>query len=282
MTDSNKPPSAISIEPNEPIVESLQNEDSNKSLPTTPDFISQEEVVVNTEEKSSQLDLNVVPTTEIPLEIEAPPPDLDVVTEDPLASVSEEQTVTENSDLLKDEVTSNKDQSENTDTVVDQQAPADTGILGGLKNFLPMFSGGSVVKPDETAQNVLNQVADQKIDVESNAVEQLVKTDTETEIQNETLAFNEVKPDESIEVKNEPVVVMVDEKPLIEDTVREEVKLQDSQPTDEGFLSGLQSFFGFGSDSTNDEINPSESDAAAEYLSSSLVSHTSVIFFALS
>lgn len=289
MTDSIQPPSAISIEPNEPIIEILQSEESNKSLPTTPDFISQKEVDVNTEEKPSQLDLNVVPTTEIPLEIEAPPPDLDVVTEDPLASVSVDQTVTENVDLLKDEVLSNKDQFEDTGSVVEQQAPADTGILGGLKNILPMFGGGGGVKSDETeqpaAENVLNEVVDQKIDVESNTVEQIVKTDTENKIENELSSeiqelqdANQVKPDESIEVKNEPIEVGADEKPLIEDTLKED-KLEDSQSTDEGFLTGLQSFFGFGSVSTNDEINPSQTIAAADYLYSSLVSDTPVYVF---
>lgn len=284
MTDSNQPPSAISIEPNEPIIETLQSEESNKSLPTTPDFINQKEVAVNTEEKPLQLDLNVVPTTENPLEIEAPPPDLDVVTEDPLASVSVDQTVTENVDLLKNEVLSNKDQLEDTGSVVEQQAP-DTGILGGLKNILPMFGGGGGVKPDETeqpaAENVLIEVADQKIDDESNTVEQRVKTDTENELSSEIQELqdaNQVKPDESIEVKNEPIEVGVDEKPLIEDTLRED-KLKDSQSTDEGFLTGLQSFFGFGSVSTNDEINPSQTIASADYLYSSQVSYTPVYVF---
>lgn len=271
MTDSNTPPSAIPIEPNEPIIETLQelSEESNNSLPTTPDLVNQEEVTLNTE------DLNVVPTTEIPLEIEAPLPDLDVVTEDPLGGVSVEQTVTENFDLLNDEVSSNKDQPENTDTVVEQQEPADTGILGGLKNILPMFGGGAVVKPDETeqpaVQNALNQVDDQKIDIESDTVEQLVKIQ-------EPEDSNQVIPDQPSEVKNEPIEVVADEKPLIEDTLKEE-KLEDSQPTNEGFFAGLQSFFGFGSHSPNDEVNPSQTDTVADYLYSSSVSYTPVYVY---
>ncbi|XP_066156022.1 transport and Golgi organization protein 1-like [Euwallacea fornicatus] len=232
----------------------LQNEEGNRRNEDGKQYVASEEN-----------NNNVVPTTQVPIEIEVLAQEVEAVTQDPAATISAEPLLSNPHNSPAE----NYVQVNNVETPKNEE-PKDEGIFGGIGNILPLFN--FVPKQEETAESaseinaplidnsshlplednraeivnfIENRAEDNNVEGKNSIRDYLGTEKMENvDLSNERVADEVVNPPEEIGITKETSVDPND------------IHQEQSASLAGGFFSEILSLFGF-SNEISEQVKPS-------------------------